>query len=145
MHITDNRSWRRDLGNGLVMRWSTAEDGEKIADLHGLVHRQQEDAAPNDHYIRQIRGLVNGDHPLMGPQDFAIVEDTGREGEPVVASTCLWQHTWAYEGIPFGVGRPEAVATHPEYRRLGLIRALFELVHARSEARGDLVQAITGI
>jgi hypothetical protein len=37
------------------------------------------------------------------------------------------------------------VATRPEYRNRGLIRAIFELIHARSEARGDLVQGITGI
>ena len=43
------------------------------------------------------------------------------------------------------MGQPEIVATHPDYRNKGLIRALFEMVHARSEARGDMVQAITGI
>src|SRR5437588_4775315 len=37
------------------------------------------------------------------------------------------------------------VATDPAYRNRGLIRALFEMVHERSEAEGDLVQAITGI
>ncbi|WP_242527346.1 GNAT family N-acetyltransferase [Ktedonosporobacter rubrisoli] len=145
MHIARSSSFHRDLGDGLVLRWSTAEDTERIATLHALVHREQADAPPNAHYLRQIRGLMNGDYPLMGPQDFGIIEDKNREGNPVVASTCLWKHTWAYEGIPFGVGRPEAVATLPEYRHRGLIRALFEMVHARSEAEGDLVQAITGL
>jgi GNAT superfamily N-acetyltransferase len=138
-------SIRRELGDGLILRWSIAEDTERIAALHGLVHREQADAPPNTHYIRQIRGLMNGDYPLMGSQDFGIIEDTSKEGNPVVASTCFWKQTWAYEGIPFGVGRPEAVATHPEYRHRGLIRALLGMVHARSEAEGDLVQAITGI
>lgn len=145
MYTAHSSSFRRDLGDGLVLRWSTIEDTEQIATLHGLVHREQADAPPNAHYIRQIRGLMNGDYPLMGPEDFGIIEDKSREGNPVVASTCLWKHTWTYEGIPFGVGRPEAVATHPAYRHRGLIRALFEMVHARSEAEGDLVQAITGI
>jgi len=145
MYTAHSRSFRRNLGDGLVLRWSTIEDTEQIATLHGLVHREQADAPPNAHYLRQIRRLMNGDYPLMGPEDFGIIEDTSREGNPVVASTCLWKHTWTYEGIPFGVGRPEAVATHPAYRHRGLIRALFEMVHARSEAEGDLVQAITGI
>lgn len=145
MQSTISTLYRRDAGNGLVLRWSTAEDVERIAILHGMVHRDSADAPLNADYIRGVRELMSGDHHLMGPGDFAIVEDTSREGNPVVASTCLWRHTWTYEGIPFSVGRPEAVATDPAYRNRGLIRALFEMVHARSEAEGDLVQAITGI
>ena len=41
----------------------------------------------------------------------------------------------------FGVGQPEFVVTLPEYRKRGLIRTLFEILHARSEAEGHLVQA----
>ena len=134
-----------DLGDGLVLRWSTTADTERIATLHGLVYRENADASPNVHYMRLIQGLMNGDYPLMGPSDFAVVEDTSTDGSPIVATTCLWKQTWAYEGIPFSVGRPEAVATHPTFRRRGLVRALFEMVHARSQAEGDLVQAITGI
>ncbi|QBD75459.1 GNAT family N-acetyltransferase [Ktedonosporobacter rubrisoli] len=143
--MTPNDSFRRELGNGLIMRWSTAEDIEGIATLHAMVHRQSPEDPPNADYLTAIQALMNGDYPVMGPNDFGLIEDTSREGNPVVATTCLWQHTWAYEGIPFGVGRPEAVATDPAYRHRGLVRALFEMVHARSEARGDLVQAITGI
>jgi hypothetical protein len=62
-----------------------------------------------------------------------------------VAATCLLGQQWEYAGIPFGVGRPEVVATDSAYRRRGLIRAIFELIHARSAARGDLAQGITGI
>ena len=36
--------------------------------------------------------------------------------------------TWTYGGVPFEVGRPELVATHPDYRRRGLVRAQFEAV-----------------
>ena len=46
---------------------------------------------------------------------------------------------------PVDVGRPEQVATHPDYRRRGLVRALFEAFHQRSAADGELLQAITGI
>jgi hypothetical protein len=43
------------------------------------------------------------------------------------------------------VGQPENVVTDPDYRRRGLIRALFEMFHIRSAAEGHLAQAITGI
>lgn len=145
MQRTFGTSYRRDLGEGLVLRWSTAEDTERIATLLGTVYRDKADDPPNSNAMRNTRGMMNGDYPLMGPDGFGLIEDTSREGNPVVASTCLWKHTWTYEGIPFGVGRPEMVATDAAYRNRGLIRALFEMVHARSEAEGDLVQAITGI
>ena len=144
MHITMNTS-DRDLGNGLVMHWSTAEDTERIANLHGVVHRDAAEDPPNITAMRVIRRLMHGDHPFMGSHDFAVIEDTRREGNPVVACTCLWKHTWTYEGISFSVGRPEMVATDAAYRHRGLVRALLELVHERSEVEGDLVQAITGI
>ena len=53
--------------------------------------------------------------------------------------------SWTYDGIPFPVGRPEAVGTDPDYRRRGLVRAQFEVLHAKSDAAGHLVQGITGI
>jgi GNAT superfamily N-acetyltransferase len=110
-----------------------------------MVYREKAEEPPNTNSMRVMRRLMNGDHPFMGPNDFGVIEDTSKEGNPVVACTCLWKHTWTYEGIPFSVGRPEMVATDPAYRNRGLIRALFEMVHQRSEAEGDLVQAITGI
>lgn len=145
MHTTLRPSYRRDLGDGLILRWSTAEDTERIATLLGRVYREKADEPPNASAMRNIRGMMNGDYPLMGPDGFGLIEDTSRAGNPVVASTCLWKHTWTYEGIPFGVGRPEMVGTDDAYRHRGLIRALFEMVHQRSEAEGDFVQAITGI
>ena len=39
---------------------------------------------------------------------------------------------------PRVVGRPEAVGTRPEYRRRGLVRAQFEVIHAWSAERGEL-------
>ena len=63
----------------------------------------------------------------------------------MVACTCFWSQTWEYEGIRFGFGRPEIVGTDPEYRNRGLVRSMFEEIHARSEAEGHLAQGITGI
>ncbi|HEY0752794.1 MAG TPA: GNAT family N-acetyltransferase [Ktedonobacteraceae bacterium] len=145
MQKTISTSYRRDLGEGLVLRWSTAADTERIGTLLSIVHRNKADEQPNTNSVHLTRRLMNGDHPLMGPNDFGLIEDTSKEGHPVVACTCLWKHTWTYEGMPFSVGRPEMVATDPAYRNRGLVRALFEMFHERSEAEGDLVQAITGI
>ena len=145
MQTANSASYRRDLGNGLMLRWSRAEDTERIATLHSMVHRRKAEDPPNPDAKKIAHRLMSGDFPLMGPNDFGIVEDTSKEGNPVVACTCLWRHTWTYEGIPFSVGRPEFVATDPAYRNRGLIRALFEMFHERSEAEGDLVQGITGI
>jgi GNAT superfamily N-acetyltransferase len=137
--------YQRDLGDGLLLRWSTAEDTERIAQLEGSVFRRSEDGPPNEYMANLTYQLMHGTHPFMGPGDFALIEDTSREGHPVVAATCLWRQRWEYEGIPFSVGQPEYVACEPDYRNRGLIRALFELIHARSEAEGHMVQGITGI
>lgn len=137
--------YRRDLGDGLVLRWSTQDDTEHIVQLCGYVFRDSASDPQNASLMNFIRRLMSGRHPWMNPTDYAIIEDTRKEGNPIIACTCLWRHEWEYEGIPFGVGRPEIVASDPTYRRRGLIRALFETIHARSEAEGRLVQAITGI
>jgi hypothetical protein len=57
----------------------------------------------------------------------------------------LISQTWSYAGIPFAAGRPELVGTAPEYRRRGLVRAQFRVVHEMSAERKELVQGITGI
>ncbi|GAC1349585.1 MAG: hypothetical protein NVSMB27_24100 [Ktedonobacteraceae bacterium] len=137
--------YRRELGEGLIERWSTPEDTENIAQLCGLVFRDKEDEPINIRMMDNVRRQMSGNYPLMGPGDYAVIEDTGKEGNPLVACTCLWRQEWEYEGIAFGVGQPEFVATHPDYRNRGLIRALFDMLHARSEAEGRLVQGITGI
>jgi hypothetical protein len=89
--------------------------------------------------------LFSPGFPLMGAGDAAVVEDTSQPHCPIVACACLWGQRWSLGGISFGVGRTEYVATLPPYRNRGLVRGLMEMIHARSMARGDLVQAITGI
>jgi hypothetical protein len=134
-----------DLGGGLVRRWSTPADQGKIAHLLGMVHRDSPDEPLNLRAADVARVLMSEGFPFMGPGDWAVVEDRGRPDRPLVACTCLWRLQWRYGGIPFGVGQPEMVATAAHYRNRGLVRALFEMVHARSKAEGHLVQAITGI
>jgi hypothetical protein len=75
--------------------------------------------------------------------DFTVVEDT-RTGR-IVSSVNLISQTWAYDSLPFAVGQVEAVATHPDYRRRGLVRRQFETVHRWSADRGELVTVVSGI
>ena len=75
--------------------------------------------------------------------DILVVEDSasGR----LVSSLCLIPQTWSYAGVPTSVGQPELVGTHPDYRRRGLVRAQFEVIHARSAELGQQWQIIGGI
>jgi GNAT superfamily N-acetyltransferase len=133
----------RPLGDGLQLRWTGPEDVERVAELVSYVFRNKAEDPPNAHLTAWTRDLGSGRHPLTGVDQGLFVEDT-RTGK-AVASMWLIPTAWSYEGITFGVGRPEQVACHPDYRQRGLIRALFETFHARSAAAGDLAQGITGI
>lgn len=134
----------RILGDGLALRWSKAADTEAIAELVGHVFRDRPEDGPNPLPSAYARTLMSGRSPIMTPNDFAVVEETAGDGR-IVACACLLAQTWRYGSVVFKVGRPELVATHPDFRRRGLIRAIFAALHARSSARGDLAQAITGI
>jgi hypothetical protein len=133
----------RHLGDGLVLRRATVRDAEKLAAFQGDVQRDPGTAGPDEGVAAWTRDLLQGEHPTFRVDDFLAVEDT-RTGA-IASSMCLISQTWTYGGIEFGVGRPELVGTHPDYRRRGLVRALFEEVHRQSAARGEMMQAITGI
>ncbi len=130
-----------DLGNGLVMRRSTSEDAEALAEFNGRIHGENE--ADAQRVAAWTHDLLARPHPTLQPDDFTIVEETatGR----IISSMNLIPQTWTYERIEFGLGRPELVGTLPEYRNRGLVRAQFEVVHKWSAERGDMVQGITGI
>lgn len=133
----------RDLGNGLVLRRSTPEDADALATFNANIHGNRRENRPDLHVGVWVRDLLAPPHPTFGAGDFTIVEDT-TTGQ-IVSSLCLISQTWAYEGIPFGVGQPELVGTLAEYRTRGLVRAQFEVVHQWSAERGHLLQVITGI
>lgn len=133
----------RDLGEGLILRRSTPADADALADFNSFIHNDSDQQERDEHIAAWTRDLLTRPHPTFDPGDFTIVEDT-KSGK-IVSSLNLINQTWAYAGIPFGVGRPELVGTLPEYRKRGLVRAQFEEVHRWSAARGHRVQAITGI
>ncbi len=125
----------RDLGNGLLLRRAAPRDIEPLIAFFSDIFDPQAGV--------EVRALINGDWPVGSLDHFTIVEET--QTGKIVSSLALLSKTCAYGGISFGVGQPEFVATHPDYRRRGLIRAQMETVHAWSEARGDKMQIIGGI
>lgn len=133
----------RDLGDGLVLRRATRRDSEALVSFNARIHGNFEKEERDERVGAWTRDLMERPHPTFDVGDFTIVEDTHR-GE-IVSSLNLISQIWTYGGIPFGVGRPELVGTHPEYRNRGLVRAQFETIHRWSAERGEKVQAITGI
>ena len=133
----------RDLGDGLVLRRSRPSDEDALAELNGTVFRPPDATGLNPFMSRWTRDLMAIPHPSVKPEDFLLVED--KASGKVVSSLVMIPQTWTYDGIPFGVGRPEMVSTLPEYRKRGLVRALFGAFHDWSAEQGHLVQAITGI
>jgi hypothetical protein len=133
----------RDLGNGLVLRHATEADTEELATFNGRMHMEHDADMPDNSVIIWTRDLMRGDHPTFPVRDFMVVEDT--QTGAIVSTTNLISQVWSYGGIPFKVGRPELVATHPDYRNRGLVRAQFEVLHQWSAERDELAQAITGI
>lgn len=131
----------RDLGNDLIMRRATPDDADALSEFNANIHGVDE--ADRKGVAAWTRDLLTRPHATFQPGEFTIVEEatTGR----IVSSLNLISQTWTYEGIEFGVGRPELVGTLPEFRSRGLVRAQFEVAHQWSAERCHLVQGITGI
>ncbi|MFH2103955.1 MAG: GNAT family N-acetyltransferase [Chloroflexota bacterium] len=138
-----NRPVLRKLDDGLILCRSIAQDAAALADFNAMLHSDQGPEKPDERVGAWTRDLLARPHPTFHPEDFTLVvaADCGK----IVSSMNLISQTWSYEGIPFGVGRPELVGTLPEYRNRGLVRLQFNEVHAWSASRGELVQGITGI
>ncbi|KAG0218991.1 hypothetical protein BGX33_005257 [Mortierella sp. NVP41] len=158
------RSERFDLGNGLIMRWSTADDKDAIADCLATAFQYEimgrnipEGELPkkNEYLTTIVKRLLSGHHPMMSEYDFALVEDTtvlhpakpGQSPRPiVVAATCLLQIAGFHGSVEMAWGMPEVVGTRSEYRNRGLVRRLFlDMIHPAAEARGDLLLLFPGI
>jgi hypothetical protein len=137
---------QRDLGGGLILRQARGEDAEAVAVFNARIHHSSGDfdqREPHRGIAASTRDLMSGDHPTCDAWDFTVIEDTRTAS--IVSSTCLIPQKFSYEGLEFDAGLPELVGTHPDYRRRGLIREQFEVLHRWSEERGHLMQAIGGI
>ena len=141
MNTTQEKVILKDLGAGLILRRSSPEDADALSAFNGEIHG--EDEMDRQRVAAWTRDLLTRPHPTFSPEDFTIIEEaaTGR----IVSSLNLIPQTWTYEGIPFGVGRPELVGTLPEFRKRGLVREQFDEIHRWCDERGLIVQAITGI
>jgi hypothetical protein len=139
--LTEAKKIIRDLGDGLILRHASTKDADILSQFNGEIHAENE--VDRLHLMAWTRDLLTRPHPTLKPEDFTIIEEasTGR----IVSSLNLIPQTWSYEGIEFGVGRPELVGTLPDYRGRGLVRIQFDEIHRWSAERGHLVQAITGI
>ena len=140
---TQTKNIIRDLGDGLILRRSSAADADVLADFCSRIHSDAGFDQPDLYIAAWTRDLLTRPHPTFSPDDFTVVEETatGR----IVSTLNLISQTWSYEGIQFGVGRPELVGTLPEFRKRGLVRLQFDEIHKWSAERGELVQVITGI
>ena len=143
----------RVLPDGLVLRGASKEDADRLAEFNAMVHSGPDSelrgvsAIVAREYGLSIaawtRDLMSGSHPTVKASDFLIIED--KKSNMIVASLVCIPQAWSYKGIPFSVIKIEAVGTRPEYRKRGLVRALFESAHSRSESLGIPVQTVSGI
>ena len=140
---TKSELFIRDFGDGLILRHGSVEDADALADINSRMHSDDGPDQPNLGIGAWIQDLVAKPHPTLVPSDFTVVEETSTG--KIVSTLCLIPQTWTFDGIEFGVGRPELVCTLPEFRKRGLVRVQMEEVHKWSSDRGHLVQVITGI
>lgn len=141
--MTDKPQLPLSLGDGLTVRWATPEDADELAAFNVRIHSDDPNE-PETFLDYWTRDLLSGSHPTTQANDFTLVVDE-KEGGKIVSSMNLISQTWLYAGIPFAVGRPELVGTDEAYRRRGLVRAQFAIIHALSAAKEQMVQGITGI
>jgi hypothetical protein len=133
-------SLRRDLGDGLILRSARREDGSELAEFNAAMHGDPQ--TPGSTLADWTLDLFETPHPTFRVErDVTVVEDAGR----IVSAVFLIPQVWSYAGLPIPTGQPELVSTHPDYRRRGLIRTQFDVIHEWSRAGGHLWQFISGI
>ena len=114
----------------------------ELVDFNATMHADA--SLPGSTLAEWTRDLFETPHPTFRVErDVTVVEDTasGR----IVSALFLIPQVWSYAGVSVKAGQPELIATHPDYRRRGLVRAQFEVIHDWSRAGGQLWQFIAGI
>ncbi|KAK3843213.1 MAG: hypothetical protein J3R72DRAFT_441075 [Linnemannia gamsii] len=153
-----DRSKTIEIGDGLIMRWSTKADTSNVVKLVGdsfnwfaMGDPLPEDEIPGPHELLMagVRRLLSGKTAVMSEHDYALVEDTNNKAKgknPIVACVSLHEVPAYYGSVQLAFGKPELIATEPSYRNKGLVRRLiYEMIHPKSEARGHVLQFIPGI
>ncbi len=127
--------YEHELGDGLVLRTVRDErDAERFATFNAAVVDPREGAAC---------ACLLHHRPDTAYGDFLLIEDR-RTGQ-IASTTCLLPCQWRYEDITLDVAQLEMVATHPDYRRRGLVRAQVERFHQAVQERGFDLALIEGI
>ncbi|KAF9911954.1 hypothetical protein EC991_001401 [Linnemannia zychae] len=157
-HKHHDRSKVIDIGDGLIMRWSTKADTDNVVQLVGDSfrwltlgdpHPEDDIPGPNELLKAGVRRLLSGKTSVMTEHDYALVEDTNNKAKgknPIVACVSLHEVPAYYGSVQLVFGKPELIATEPSYRNKGLIRRLmYEMIHPASEAQGHVLQFIPGI
>jgi len=127
--------YKENLGNGLILRTIRNKcDIERYAAFHAAT-------------VSEAEGITCAylprHHPEASYDDFLFVEDecTGA----VVSTICLIPWHCRYEDVTLDVAMLEMVATHPDYRHRGLIRAQVNRFHQMVSERGFDLSIIEGI
>jgi hypothetical protein len=135
-------SLRRELGDGLLLRSADHDDGAELVEFNATMHA--DDGLPGSTLGDWTLDLFETPHPTFRVErDVTVVEDTA--SRRIVSALFLIPQVWSYAGVPIKAGQPELIATHPDYRRRGLVRAQFDVIHDWSRAGGQLFQFIAGI
>src|SRR5215475_7978291 len=117
----------KQLANGLILRTlseNIATDRERLPDFYASINTAGEPEHVQEGLRHWTRFLMDG-HPTVTPDDMFVILDPSKD-DMLVSATLLIPQTWRYENISIPVGRPELVATHPDYRNRGLVRTTFE-------------------
>ena len=138
---------QRALSDGLILRSLSQgheSDRANLRQLYKDVYATELgywDEPDDDLWVDII---LMGEHPTITDEEIFVVVDPANDNR-VVSSVTLIPHVWRYETVELAVGQPELVATRAEYRHRGLVKALMDATHERSEALGHVLQGITGI
>ncbi len=117
-------------------------DHRELAEFNATMHADA--SLPGSTLAIWTDDLFEVAHPTFEPErDVTVVEDTGTGR--IVSALFLIPQLWTYAGVTLKVGQPELIATHPDYRRRGLVRAQFDVVHEWSRRAGHVWQFISGI
>ncbi|MHB0858750.1 MAG: GNAT family N-acetyltransferase [Anaerolineae bacterium] len=128
-------SFEQSLDNGLVLR--NVRDERDIA----RYARFHADITGEDQGVTCECLLRH--HAAIDPNDFWFIEDPS-SGE-IVSSSCLIPWECRFEGVGLRIAMLEMVATHPDYRRKGLVRAQMDHFHQVVSVRGFDLSVIEGI
>jgi predicted acetyltransferase len=127
----------------LTLRWASRDDIDGVVAFDAAHLHPTADGQPNPRIANRIRAWMDGSHPLAQAEDVTLVVDV-KTGQ-IVSSQALMCQPWQFDELPIDVGQIEFVATHPDYRRRGLVREQMAVMHQRCQDRGWLMQVITGI